>query len=577
MKKRRGRPPKNANTVSSTTAAPVDSSEPAKSRRKASSSPDALAKKHSKHGSNSSRSRTAKENDENSASSGRRHSHSPTARKTNRRRSSSPTNSLPGRPARKNTLNQRLQQRRASQESVGSSTGSSASEKRRRSSRDSCDSKDSFKHRTEQVCERQSRSTQKRKNVSSVKVENLVAADELNMSCEGSDSTVDLNEAEHVSVIKRNKSPENYRKNQVFTDWAKQAEEQQMEWERAVRDDDVREITTATEDTAKQRTEKDDGGVVSEGISVSISEEKTEKADETPTKDTNGSAKNADITMKEMDSSVSKPVPPKEPETRNCVNVSSKQSGTSPVRSVTTSPHKRQASPKTSGRSRGHGSPEGLWTGNVRPGHRDWSRERTYGRKKPDGCLGSVKRSRAEDNESTTDKTKKLKAEIFQCDIKEDVNGDVEAKGESSRSPREGMSRNSATLERQSSLSPSRTPPCAVSLPRLNIQRVTDVVHVDSLSDSKPSTSSNNSGADPRVRSEVKEKDTKAEVTKSGSGSKGEAGSASSCPSVMLVDSLHSDDDRLSSPPRVTRSRERSASKEPINNHLERASCVPGK
>ena len=218
-------------------------------RRKTSRSPE-VKPKHIGRNALKSGVKSSKENEENTPRTTRHHSHSP-PRATKRKASPSPTGSLTGRPARRNTLNQRLQLRRASEESPDipvktSKRGSTAEKRKRVSSKDSTDSKYSVTKEPlvkkakvdSNVIEREPRSTQRRRHPSVPKVPKVQEEiKEIEVNCETSDDTVDLNESEHVSVIKRNKSPEAYQKYFKLTDWAKHAEAQQKEWEEAMNSD----------------------------------------------------------------------------------------------------------------------------------------------------------------------------------------------------------------------------------------------------------------------------------------------------------------------------------------------------
>ena len=193
--------------------------------------------------------KSSKGNEENTPRTKRHHSHSP-PRATKRKASPSPTSSLSGRPARRNTLNQRLQQRRASEESptipLKASKRGTAEKRKRGTSKDSTYSKDSATKEPlvkkakvhPNVIEREPRSTHRRRNPIALKVSKVrEEVKEIEVNGESSDDTVDLNESEHVSVIKRNKSPEAYQKYYKLTDWAKHAEVQQKEWEEAMSSD----------------------------------------------------------------------------------------------------------------------------------------------------------------------------------------------------------------------------------------------------------------------------------------------------------------------------------------------------
>ena len=238
-KAKRGRPKK------SQTASDESAASKRVSRRKTSRSPDVKPKHTGKNASKSSV-KSSKGNEENTPRTKRHHSHSP-PRATKRKASPSPTSSLSGRPARRNTLNQRLQQRRASEESptipLKASKRGTAEKRKRGISKDSTDSKDSATKEPlvkkakvhPNVIEREPRSTHRRKNPSAPKVSKVKEeVKEIEVNGESSDDTVDLNESEHVSVIKRNKSPEAYQKYYKLTDWAKHAEVQQKEWEEAM-------------------------------------------------------------------------------------------------------------------------------------------------------------------------------------------------------------------------------------------------------------------------------------------------------------------------------------------------------
>ena len=122
-----------------------------------------------------------------------------------RRATPSPTSSLSGRPARKNTLNQRLQQRRASEEPLGASiapqnrsdlveNGKGGNSKDSRGSKDPVTKGyDNRKTKMDRILlERQSRSTRRREHVSGTKEnKNEDSSKNLEVNGESSDDTVD--------------------------------------------------------------------------------------------------------------------------------------------------------------------------------------------------------------------------------------------------------------------------------------------------------------------------------------------------------------------------------------------------
>ena len=271
-KAKRGRPKK------SQTASDESAASKRVSRRKTSRSPDVKPKHTGKNASKSSV-KSSKGNEENTPRTKRRHSHSP-PRATKRKASPSPTSSLSGRPARRNTLNQRLQQRRASEESptipLKASKRGTAEKRKRGISKDSTDSKDSATKEPlvkkakvhPNVIEREPRSTHRRKNPSAPKVSKVKEeVKEIEVNGESSDDTVDLNESEHVSVIKRNKSPEAYQKYYKLTDWAKHAEVQQKEWEEAMSRDktEVKQEIKEEPIEANEKAEPEISTVVAQG------------------------------------------------------------------------------------------------------------------------------------------------------------------------------------------------------------------------------------------------------------------------------------------------------------------------
>ena len=259
------------------------------SRRKTSRSPEVKSKQTGKNAPKSGV-KSSKGNEENTPRAARHHSHSP-PRTTKRRASPSPTSSLSGRPARRNTLNQRLQQRRASEESPAiplksSKRGSIAEKRKRGTSKDSTDSKDSVikepsvkKVKVDSsVIEREPRSTQKSKHPSVPKIPKVEEkVTEIEVNGESSDDTVDLNESEHVSVIKRNKSPEAYQKYYKLTDWGKHALMQQKEWEEAMGTDttEVKQEIKEEPSETNEKPESEVSAVVPQENVVSESEVST--------------------------------------------------------------------------------------------------------------------------------------------------------------------------------------------------------------------------------------------------------------------------------------------------------------
>ena len=111
------------------------------------------------------------------------------------------------------------------------------------------------------VIEREPRSTQRRKYPSAPKVPKVEEkVTEIEVNGESSDDTVDLNESEHVSVIKRNKSPEAYQKYYKLTDWAKHALMQQKVWEEAM-STDTTEVKQEIKEEPSETNEKPESEV----------------------------------------------------------------------------------------------------------------------------------------------------------------------------------------------------------------------------------------------------------------------------------------------------------------------------
>ncbi len=546
--KRRGRPPKSPKAPPSKSAASKK-----KAKRKSSPSPDVSAKHVSRH-------------DATDETTPRKSTTSPDNRGTKRRASPSPTSSLPGRPARKNTLNQRLQQRTASQESpvaLAMRPGDSG-QRSGVGHAGSSESAVTVKEETEDAAEGQSDGVKKRgrppKRTSGeikcdgsprakVATNSGVAAGETN--AEGSNGTVDLKESEHVSVIKRHKSPEVYRgrkgKKREYTDWAKHAEQQQKIWE-ALRDSDEasrspRGRDKSAEKTGTQKNETKTPKTVRSGDKSaqkavdSVCERKVEvsETDKTEPKrvvngpkerhcEEEGKNKNGEHLQSSLKTaapdvkSVNTIVSPCD-EVKNDVKTTASPTRTSRRSSVTEGPpakkrHVRSSDKAANGAARdsifpanaaqtrvgkkGPVSPEGLWSGNVRPGHRDWRNVKTYERrKKASDKMGSHKRSgpeeeRSEDEaeKSSGDKESKDKTPMevkttpglteFLDDAQKtapetelkDAVARNDVLGNESPSSKPKPEQATPPHDDGSSLSPPRTPPCAVSITRLNIKSV---------------------------------------------------------------------------------------------------------
>ena len=614
-------------------------------RRKTSRSPD-MKHKYSDRTStkSSSKSKSSKENEENTPRSTRRHSRSP-PRLGKRKASPSPTSSLPGRPARKNTLNQRLQQRRVSEETLGTvpvKRSGSLERGKRANSKDPRNSKDSVTKAPpnkkaklyQKHSERQMQSVQRNKHANVVKkskTEEEVKIIEGNHG-DSSDDTVDLNESEHVSVIKRNRSPETYQKYFKLTDWAKHAEEQNKEWEEITNNetmvvkseikvepidpsekaeaevnksgsennihknkvvDETKnvEMTKIVQEVKKEIVaEKDSGNsqVVTEKDNVEMTKIVQEKKTMDQRKHRN-SGNSQVVTEKVNESkkilsadSESTEKLTKETESIETQRSPVKQTRKSPIRHTGNSPHRKPGSPRSS-----------LWSANVKPGTRDWSKVKTYERKKKAEKMCSIKRSRSEDDESPKERQKRRKNEDEKPngppqrtetdDAKPVVNSSTSGENQNETkiavSPTKTVV-STLTPKASSSSCMPRTSPCAVSIQRLNIQSVVNTSkNVESVtsegnkqalisSDSQPvlrelttisKQSQEQSDKTPVVSS--KSNDSGIPITSQGKPKGSRTGSASSTSEVVMVETLHSDEEKLTSPPRVTRSRERSESR----------------
>ena len=161
---------------------------------------------------------------------------------------------------------------------------------------------------------------------------------------------------------------------------------------------------------------------------------------------------------------------------------SCKQASRSPIRLVGNSPYKKSGSPKVSWRKLNTSS-EALWSGNVRPGCRDWSKVKTYERKnKVLEKMCSIKRSQSEEEESLKERQKRSKLDERKADIEEEQNAKAKesqttvCSSVSNETKKElgnkHLKANKQTPNRPCSPSSSRTSPCAVSIRCLKIQSV---------------------------------------------------------------------------------------------------------
>ena len=597
-------------------------------RRKTSRSPDLKHKFSEKAATkSSSKSKSSKENEENTPRTTRRHSRSP-PRPGKRKASPSPTSSLSGRPARKNTLNQRLQQRRTSEEisvvPVKQTKRRRSLEKgKRANSKDSTDLGDSVtkappnkkaktnqtQHQNHGNMEKQSHSSQKHKHSNVTKT--VKSEDDLKVvdgnSCESSDDTIDLNESEHVSVIKINKSPETYQKLNKLTDWGKHAEEQQKEWEEVINNEMMEVKTDIDEeplDSANKNSHPEVSKIVSDkNVDTRKDVDKRENAEVTVVQEikhkvvvTQKDAANTQV-LTEKDNEINSKTssaPKSTEKTVECTETqvnSVRQTRKSPVRQKGNSPHRKPGSPKSS-----------LWSGNVRPGSRDWSKVKTYERKrKAHEKMCSIKRNRSEDEEWSGETQKRPKngekksedqPQKSEADIKTMTTSDSSSENQNETKTKVSETKTLTPKTLSSSSPMPRTSPCAVSIQRLNIEDAsytvtnseTTVINTSKSSDTvkcqgnETLANSDNKtvvygelaamdGEKSQTAVGAKSNPTKTDsgdspVTPQGKAKGSRVSNASNSNEFVLVESLHSDDEKkLTSPPRVTRSRERSVSR----------------